>query len=272
VRVSEEAIHVFEQVPNNKAMSFEKELEFARNMARKAGHLALEFQRHGVSAENKEDDSPVTAADRACEKLLVEAIDVEFPNDGILGEEGANKFGKSSRRWIVDPIDGTRDYVRGIPFWSVLIGLEQDGEIVTGAAYCPGQNLMCSAAKGAGTTANEEKVSVSCVDDFSRAVICFNGFHKPHVAAMGQRLLDWVGKAWAVRGMGGAFDAMLVAMGRADIWIEPSAKPWDFAALKIIVEEAGGLFSDFRGENTIYGGSGIACVPGLQRATRELIG
>lgn len=244
-------------------MAFDVEVEFLKRMAAQAGELALEHQRRGVSAEEKDDDSPVTAADKACEKLLVEAISREFPNDGILGEEGANKDSKSGRRWIVDPIDGTRDYVRGIPLWAVLIGLERDGEVVAGVAHSPAQNMLCWASKGGGTFANGERARVSTVSDPAQAVLCFNGFHKKNVAGMGQPLLDWVGRFWAVRGLGGAMDAILVATGKADVWVEPNAKPWDFAALKILVEEAGGRFASFEGENCIYHGNGYACTPAL---------
>jgi histidinol phosphatase-like enzyme (inositol monophosphatase family) len=251
-------------------MAFEYEIEFLKRMASEAGGLALDYQRKGVSAEIKEDDSPVTAADKACEKLLVQAVNREFPDDGILGEEGAEKESKSGRRWIIDPIDGTRDYVRGLPLWAVLIGLEQDGEVVAGVAYSPAQNLLCWASKGGGAFANGQPAHVSTITEPSQAVLCFNGFHKANVPAMGQSLLDWVSTFWAVRGLGGAVDAMLVAMGKADVWVEPNAKPWDFAPLKIIVEEAGGRFSSFNGENTIYGGSGYACTPGVEKFVRDL--
>lgn len=251
-------------------MAFEHELAFMKRMAAEAGALALNYQQNGVCAETKNDDSPVTAADKACERLLVDAIALEFPEDGVLGEEGANKASKNGRRWIVDPIDGTRDYVRGLPLWAVLIGLEQDSEIVAGAAHCPAQDLLCWASKGGGTFANGEPAHVSTVTDPSQAVLCFNGFHKPNVSAMGQPLLDWAGKFWAVRGLGGAMDAMLVAMGKADVWVEPNAKPWDFAALKILIEEAGGRFGSFSGVNTIYEGNGYACTPALECFVRPL--
>ncbi len=251
-------------------MAFESELEFVKRMAQEAGELALDYQRKGISAETKSDDSPVTAADKACEKLLVEAITKAFPDDGILGEEGASKESKNGRKWIVDPIDGTRDYVRGLPLWAVLIGLEQDGEVVVGVANSPAQNLLCWASKGGGSFANGAPAHVSSMATPAESVLCFNGFHKSNVPAMGQALLDWVGQFWAVRGMGGAMDAMLVAMGKADVWVEPNAKPWDFAALKILVEEAGGRFSSFSGENTIYAGNGYACTPALEQSVRSL--
>jgi len=251
-------------------MAFEHELDFLKTISAEAGKLALDYQRKGISAETKEDESPVTAADKACEKFLVEEISREFPDDGILGEEGESKLSKSGRRWIVDPIDGTRDYVRGLPLWANLIGMEQDGEVVLGAANSPTQNLMCWASKGGGTFANGEPAHVSKITEASQAVLCFNGFHKANVPAMGQPLLNWVGQFWAVRGLGGAVDAMLVAMGKADVWVEPNAKPWDFAALKIIVEEAGGRFASFSGKNTIYEGSGYACTPGIEPFIRDM--
>src|SRR6201996_4718560 len=132
-------------------MAFEREIELAKLVAQEAGALALDYQRKGVTAESKADESPVTAADRACEKLIVEHISREYPADGVLGEEGANRESRSGRKWIIDPIDGTRDFVRGIPLWAVLIGLEQDGRIVAGAAHCPRQNLLLHASKGGGT-------------------------------------------------------------------------------------------------------------------------
>src|SRR5438132_5948356 len=106
-----------------KWMAFEREIELAKLVAQEAGALALDYQRRGVRAELKSDESPVTAADRACEKLIVDRLEQEFPEDGVLGEEGANREGRNGRRWIIDPIDGTRDFVRGIPLWAVLIAL-----------------------------------------------------------------------------------------------------------------------------------------------------
>src|SRR5439155_16794517 len=177
----------------------------------------------------------------------------------------------NGRKWIVDPIDGTRDFVRGIPLWAVLIGLEQDGEVVAGAAHSPRQGLLGWAAKGHGSWVNGTRVQVSSINDPSQAVLSFNGFNKAGVGELSDRLLPWVGRFWAVRGLGGAVDAMLVAQGQADVWIEPNAKPWDFAALKILVEEAGGRFASFSGENTIYGGNAYACTPGLEPYVRSLL-
>jgi histidinol-phosphatase len=251
-------------------MTYENERALAETIAREAGALALDFQRRGVAAEQKEDESPVTAADRACEKLIVEHILKAFPDDGLLGEEGSSRASHNGRKWIIDPIDGTRDYVRGIPLWAVLIGFEHDGEVVAGAAFSPGQNLLLSAAKGQGTTANGVPAHVSTKATPEEAVLSFNGFNKVGVDPYAHALLPWVKKFWAVRGLGGSVDAMLVAQGKADVWIEPTAKPWDFAALKIVVEEAGGRFASLGGENTIYGGNAYACTPALEPYIWEL--
>jgi histidinol phosphatase-like enzyme (inositol monophosphatase family) len=252
-------------------MAFEREIEMARLLAEEAGALASDYQRQGVTAEEKSDESPVTAADKACEKLIVERITREFPNDGILGEEGANRETRSGRKWIVDPIDGTRDFVRGIPLWSVLIGLEQDGQIVAGIAYSPRQNLLLSASKGAGAWANGRRLHVSQKSNPSDAVLSFNGFNKKGVERFESRLLPWVRKFWAVRSLGGALDAILVAQGMVDVSMDPVAAPWDLAPLKILVEEAGGKFGSFDGENTIYGGNAYTCAPGLESYVRELL-
>ncbi|HEX4748339.1 MAG TPA: inositol monophosphatase [Bryobacteraceae bacterium] len=252
-------------------MAFEPEIRIARLAAEQAGSLALDYQRKGVAAETKADESPVTAADRACEKLIVEVISREFPDDGFLGEEGASRPGRNGRKWIIDPIDGTKDFVRGIPLWAVLIGLEQDGEIIAAAAYSPGQSLLLHAAKGMGAFANDRPVRVSNQTDLSKSVLSFNGFNKVGIRPFADRIIPWVQQFWAVRCLGGAVDAMLLAQGQADIWVEPNAQPWDLAPLKLLVEEAGGKFADFTGHNTIYGGNAYACTPALESHVRELL-
>jgi histidinol phosphatase-like enzyme (inositol monophosphatase family) len=252
-------------------MAFEREVEAAKLMAQEAGALALDYQRKGVTAEAKSDESPVTAADRACEQLIVDTIAREFPDDGILGEEGAERQGGNGRKWIIDPIDGTRDFVRGIPLWAVLIGLEENGQIIAGAAYSPCQGLLAWAARGGGAWVNGLRIKVSDRSSPDKAVLSFNGFNKVGVRPFAPRLLDWTQRFWAVRSMGGAVDALLLAQGRADVWIEPNAQPWDLAPLKLLVEEAGGRFGSFSGENTIYGGNAYACAPGLEPFVKELL-
>lgn len=252
-------------------MNYERELTLAKSLAERAGQIGIEFQQRGVEAEQKPDESPVTAADRACEKLIVEGIAKEFPDDGILGEEGANRESRNGRKWIVDPIDGTKDFIRGIPLWAVLIGLEEDGEIVAGVAYSPCQNWLLWASKGEGSWANGKPIRVADTSDPTRAVLSFNGFNKAGVDRFTPTLLPWVSKFWAVRSLGGCVDAMLLASGRADAWVEPNAQPWDLAPLKILVEEAGGIFGSFDNSNSIYSGNAWACTPGLAAYMQQLL-
>ncbi len=243
----------------------------AKNLADQAGRIALEFQRKGITAEQKADESPVTAADRACEKLIVEGLSTVFPGDGFLGEEGASRESHNGRKWIIDPIDGTKDFVRGIPLWAILIGLEEADEIVAGVAYSPGQRLLLWASKGGGAWANGDRIRVSKESEPGKSVLSFNGFNKAGVSHFGARLLDWVGKFWCVRSLGGAVDAMMLATGSADVWIEPNAQPWDLAPLKILIEEAGGKFASFAGRNSIYDGNAWASTPGLEPYVNQLV-
>lgn len=252
-------------------MAFEREVELSKLVAQEAGALALDYQRRGVTAETKADESPVTAADRACEKLIVDMIAKEFPEDGILGEEGANREARNGRKWIVDPIDGTRDFVRGIPLWAVLIGLEENGQIVVGTAHSPRQGMLLWASKGQGAWANGVRSRVSDRSEPEEAVLAFNGFNKVGVDRFAPRLLPWIGRFWAVRSLGGAVDSMLVAQGQADVWIEPNAAPWDLAPLKLLVEEAGGKFKSFDGRDSIYAGNAYACAPRLEPYVQELL-
>src|SRR5690349_2674709 len=142
-------------------MDCTRELEFVRRIATMAGENAKLIRAGGIAAETKADASPVTIADRENERLIREAIEREFPADGILGEEGSSKPGTSGRRWIVDPIDGTRDFVRGNRFWCVLLALEEAGESLVGVAHFPMLGETYWASRGAGAFANGERLRVS---------------------------------------------------------------------------------------------------------------
>src|SRR5580704_19379963 len=142
-------------------MPFRQEIETARRAANLSAELALRYQKTGVTPENKPDDSPVTIADKECEKLISKLLDETYPDDGILGEEGSSKESKNGRRWIIDPIDGTRDFLRGNPAWAVLIGLEEAGEVVAGISYLPALNEMYTAARNLGSYCNDERIRAS---------------------------------------------------------------------------------------------------------------
>jgi len=250
---------------------FQKELETGRSIARQAGEIALRYYRTGIAFEAKSDDSPVTRADRECEQFIARELERAFPDDGLLGEEGAQKASRNGRRWIIDPIDGTRDFVRGNPAWANLIGLEADGEVVAGFANMPALGELFSASRGGGAFVNGERMQPSSIATVAQAVLCFDSFSSAARQPFAGRLLAWMEPFWGVRCMGGCMDALMVARGQAEIWIETGGKPWDFAPLKIIAEEAGARFFAFDGKPTIYGGNCVICTPAFEDTVRQFL-
>ena len=252
-------------------MPFQKEVEVGRSIAHRAGEIAMRYYRTGIPYEAKSDDSPVTRADRECEQFIARELELAFPDDGLLGEEGAQKPSRSGRRWIIDPIDGTRAFVRGNPAWSNLIGLEADGEVVAGFANMPALGELFTASRGGGAFVNGERIHASPISSVSQAVLCFDSFSTAARQPFAGRLLSWMEAFWGVRCMGGCMDALMVARGQAEIWIETGGKPWDFAPLKIVAEEAGARFFAFDGKSTIYGGNCVICAPALEETVRQFL-
>lgn len=253
-------------------MNYQRELEFARRTAVEAGENARQIRARGISAERKADDSPVTIADRENERLIREAIEREFPADGILGEEGASKAGSSGRRWIIDPIDGTRDYVRGNRFWCVLLAIEEADESLAGVAHFPMIDETYWATRGGGAYLNDERLHVSAIDSIEASVFNPEGLHlaaaRPHLA----RVTELMQRSWAIRSYGGALDACLVAAGKAEIWFEPKVEVWDLAPLRLIIEEADGVFFALDGSRRIDRGTAIGCAPGVAEEVRRAFG
>jgi fructose-1,6-bisphosphatase/inositol monophosphatase family enzyme len=247
-------------------------MEVGRAAVLQAGEIALRYRGSGIQAETKPDDSPVTAADRECERFLARTFLDAFPDDGLLGEEGAIKEARSGRRWILDPIDGTKDYLRGNHTWGVLVALEADGEVVAGFVNLPAQHEVYYASRGQGAWCNKERIRVSGIREHNRAVLCVNDFGSIGRFPFAPRLFDYMSRFWCVRSLGGCQDAMMVAGGRAEAWIEPEAKPWDLAPLKIVAEEAGARFFNLDGGNSIHGGNCVVCVPAFEAELREFVG
>ena len=214
--------------------------------------------RTDLAVETKPDHSPVTEADRACERRIVEILLSEFPDCGLCGEEQGEQPGKTARRWIIDPIDGTKSFVRGIPFFATLIGLEQDGEIVLGVVHAPAMGELLFATKGGGAYDERGKrLEVSRIDRLSAAMVSFGGlemFRRAGRWASFERLVDSTARQ---RGYGDYLGSTAVIRGWSEAMLELDVKPWDLAPLKILVEEAGGRMTDFTGRATIYGGSAV---------------
>lgn len=253
-------------------MNYQRELDFARRVAVEAGENAIRLFARGISTEAKADASPVTNADKENERLICEAIEQEFPEDGILGEEGASKVGSSGRRWIIDPIDGTRDFVSGNRFWCVLLALEEADESLVGVAHFPMLEETYSAVRGGGAYLNDQRLRASISTSLDSSGFNPNGLHLPQALPHLARVMDLMQRCWSVRAYGGALDACMVAAGKVEIWFEPKVQPWDLAPLKLLVEEAGGVFLALDGSRRIDRGSAVACAPGLVAQVRLALG
>ena len=224
------------------------DLELALRLADAADAISLPRFRSGLAIETKPDLTPVTEADRAVEAELRRLLTEERPDDAVLGEEGG-AAGAGSRRWIVDPIDGTRNYARGIPVWATLIALESDGVVSVGVVSAPALGRRWWAERGGGGYANGEPMHVSAIGRVEEAVLSFS--IENDVPALAHR-------AWHARGLGDFWAHMLVAEGAVDGAVDAiGISEWDVAAVQVIVEEAGGRFSGFDGVSRIDSGTAI---------------
>lgn len=246
-------------------------LAFATEVAWRAGRLTLAHFQTGVVAESKPDDSPVTAADRGAEQLIRSIIAARYPTDGILGEEEGETRTGADRRWIIDPIDGTRSFVRGVPFFGVMLALEEDGEVVLGVLHFPALEETVAAAREVGCWWNGRRALVSDETHLERALICTTDVENIEKQNFGRGWNRLRSRAGIVRTWGDCYGHALVATGRAEAMLDPIMSPWDAAALVPIIEEAGGVLSDWRGESSWRNGSIVATNAALAHDVRELL-
>lgn len=247
-------------------------LEFAVSMAQQAGRETLRYFGADVSAQLKADSTPVTQADRDAEQLCRALIEARFPTDGIIGEEFGTSRPEAPRRWIIDPIDGTKNFIRGVPLYGVLIALEEAGRPVLGVVHFPALSDTVAAARGSGCYWNGRLARVSEVSALKDALVLSTdaeSFAEQGHAAEWEQL---VGRAAMARTWGDCYGHALVATGRAEAMLDPVLAIWDSAALLPIVEEAGGVFSDWAGRQRHDGGSGISTNSALAKEIRGLLG
>jgi histidinol-phosphatase len=233
-------------------------LGFAVDLARGAGDITLQYFRKQPQTSTKADGSYVTIADREAEEYLRKQIAERFPDDGVLGEEQGESFGRSGRRWIVDPIDGTFAFVHGVPFYGVLIALEIDHQMVAGVVNIPALGEIVSAAKGAGCFLNGKPARVSTTSELKDVLLLSTDFSACARYGFGRAAELLQGRAKTSRTWGDCYGYVLVATGRADVMLDPVMNLWDCAPLLPIMEEAGGTFTDWRGVRTVAGGNAIA--------------
>ncbi|SEL63325.1 histidinol-phosphatase, inositol monophosphatase family [Stigmatella aurantiaca] len=247
-------------------------LQAAAEVARKSGDVALEFFRRGVTVDIKKDGTPVTVADRTAEKTARDWIEAHFPEDGILGEEFGETRPGARRRWILDPIDGTKTFIRGVPLWGTLVAVAEGDRILAGAAYFPPVGELLAAAPGQGCFWNDKPVRVSELADLSQAVVlCTDERFQVH-PDRGERWRALAARSAMARTWGDCYGYLLVATGRAEVMVDEIMSPWDAAALQPIIEEAGGLFTDWTGKRTAFGGNSIATNAALAQQVREILG
>ena len=230
-----------------------KRMEFAAEAAWRAGKCTLPYFQTSIEPEWKVDGSPVTIADKEAETLLRGLVQKAFPDDGIVGEEFNEKKGTSGNRWIIDPIDGTHSFLRGVPFFGVLVAMENPDGVVLGVVYLPALDEMVYAARGEGCWWNGRRAAVSDVRELKDACICYTSASS--LAAEG-RANSWEALTRATRiqrGWGDCYGHVLVATGRAEGSFDPAMNSWDCGPLLPILEEAGGTFTDWEGRATIYG-------------------
>jgi len=218
------------------------------------------FRANDLRVSRKPDTSHVTEADHAAEQLIRDGLHAARPGDAVLGEEsGDSGVEAAARRWIIDPIDGTASYVRGMPIWATLIALEEDGELRVGVVSAPALHTRWYAARGEGAFANERRIQVSAVSELADAQLCYSDLRSwTKYRTTADPMVDLLGSVWRTRGVGDFWQHMLVAEGAADVAAEPIVNLWDLAPLLVIVEEAGGRFTDLEGERTAGGGSAVS--------------
>ncbi|RPI25932.1 MAG: inositol monophosphatase family protein [Chloroflexota bacterium] len=246
--------------------------EFITETAYLAGRLTLGYFQAGVHTDFKADQTPVTIADRQSEELIRKRIEQRYPRHAIVGEEfGSKESQSSSHRWLIDPIDGTKSFIHGVPLYAVPIGLETDGVVEAGAAYFPALEEMISAASGLGCWWNGRRARVSPVDCLERSVAAYTdaaSFAEYNRGPAWERIQR---RTWFQAGWGDAYGYALVATGRAEIMLDPIMNLWDCGPFPPILREAGGYFGDWQGKGSIYANEALATTNTLLPQLLELI-
>lgn len=237
--------------------TWEKDLETAKLAVDAAARVALEHFERGFTVQTKSDASPVTDADIAAEKAILQVLEERDPEASIVAEESGLHDRSRNRRWIVDPIDGTRGFARGGEFWGPLVALEAEEEIVAGAMALPVRGQTYWAARGCGAFRNGERLQVSSVDRWSQATLSLGEATRLVRGPHGPAIVDLVSRAVSTRCFGDLAGAALVLDGRAEVWFETGVKPWDLAPSKILIEEAGGRWTTFLGGSDLTEGTAI---------------
>jgi histidinol phosphatase-like enzyme (inositol monophosphatase family) len=247
-------------------------IQAVADVARLTGQTALTHYRTRLDIETKGDGSPVTLADRQAEQTARAWIGNRFPRDAILGEEFGADGDATMRRWLIDPIDGTKTFVRGVPLWGTLIGVMLGDDVLAGAVYCPAVDELLVAAVGQGCWWNGSRASVSRQADVSKSTILATATRFVGAPEREHRWSSLAAEAAVTRTWGDCYGYLLVATGRAELMVDHLMSPWDAAALVPVVREAGGEFTDWGGRVTPFGDGAIATNGVLASTLRARLG
>jgi histidinol-phosphatase len=238
------------------------EMQVAIDASRRAQHVIMAHYDRSIRAHLKPDGTPVTQADLEAEKIIMDLIRECFPEHAFLSEEAGERGSRSELVWVIDPIDGTKNYVRGIPFFATQIALLRNGRPVLGVSNAPALQELLYAEVGHGAYLNGERVQVSNVDDLAQAYISLGGLNHFITSGQLEEVLRVVGEAGRVRGFGDAYAYHLVATGRFEAVVETGIHIWDVAAMSVIIDEAGGRCTDDQGANISFDTTCVICSNG----------
>ncbi len=246
-------------MPDERARAEIRELlDFATTLAKEAGDVTLKYFGGIVDHDAKGDGSPVTVADQEAERLIRGRIEARYPDHSILGEEYGESNEGARVRWILDPIDATRSFMRGVPLYGVLIGIDVDGETAVGVAHFPPLRETVAAGVGLGCTLNGSPCHVSKISRLEEAVVCTTDVERLLSRPEGDGWRRIQQRAAFSRTWGDCYGHALVATGRIEAQVDPVMAPWDAGPFLTIATEAGGKFTTFGGEATVHGGSGVS--------------
>jgi histidinol-phosphatase len=232
--------------------------EKAIDITRDAAKIALRYFDTDLEVITKGDQSPVTIADRETELALRASLEKAFPGDGFLGEEYGDTPGSTGYRWVIDPIDGTRAFVRGIPIWATLVGLEYKGELIAGVAEAPALGHTYHALRGNGAYRNDRRIAVSNQTDLSKSLVFYSSMSWFMSAGKEREFVELVSRSEKQRGYGDWYGFLLVAQGSGEVMVEHGVHAWDVGAIFPIVEEAGGRMTDWGGRFDMHAPDVIA--------------
>ena len=235
----------------------ERLLDFAIKTVKKSNAITLKYYNKKIKYRVKENLTPVTIADVKAENFIINKIKENYPKHSILAEEHGTAVNEAEFKWIIDPIDGTKNYMRKYPFWGTLLALEYEGEVVLGVISMPSVNEFIYAAKGKGCYYNNKKAKVSKIKSIKDSYLIHGGLDYILTEPYKNNFMNLVSQTYYNRGFGDCHGHSFILNGRAEMMIDPHVAPYDVASVKICVEESGGRFTDLKGNETIYGGNAL---------------